>query len=403
MVTRERGDKGQRHSKLTVFLNVLYFYSNNDIIVYKFLCVTDDESKATRGDALMGKAIRILSIDGGGIRGLIPGQVLVCLEEILQEKTNNKQARIADFFDLIAGTSTGGILSCIYLFPDRYNPKRPCFSSQAAVDFYRHYGPAIFRRPWWHILLSCFGLFKEKYPAKYFERCLTKFFGELKLSQLLKPCLISAYQIEKRYAHFFRQSDAIRDPEYDFLVKDVARATSAAPTYFKAAGIKSLTKKFYPLIDGGVFANNPALCALSEVFRSFGDIDDLSQIIIISLGTGADDKPLPYRSAKNWGIIQWAVPIIDVLMSGNPETVDYQLKTIFRAFGLSQNYLRIEPRLPDNLTGIDSVSKAKMQALVNVGKVTALNYYQDLCKFADLLLSRHWDKSHNFPSHKQAR
>jgi hypothetical protein len=90
-------------------------------------------------------------------------------------------------------------------------------------------------------------------------------------------------------------------------------------------------------------------------------------------------------------------------MSGNPETVDYQLKTIFRAFGLSQNYLRIEPRLPDNLTGIDSVSKAKMQALVNVGKVTALNYYQDLCKFADLLLSRHWDKSHNFPSHKQAR
>ena len=78
---------------------------------------------------------RILSIDGGGIRGIIPGEILVVLEEKLQKLSNNPQARIADSFDLIAGTSTGGILSCIYLCPAK-EARRPCFTARQAVDLY---------------------------------------------------------------------------------------------------------------------------------------------------------------------------------------------------------------------------------------------------------------------------
>ena len=82
------------------------------------------------------KLTRILSIDGGGIRGILPGQVLVSLEEKLKKLDKNKDAKIADYFDLIAGTSTGGILSCMYLTPTDEKNKRPKFSAKKAVELY---------------------------------------------------------------------------------------------------------------------------------------------------------------------------------------------------------------------------------------------------------------------------
>ena len=86
------------------------------------------------------KLTRILSIDGGGIRGIIPGQILVILEEKLKAKTGNAEARIADYFDLIAGTSTGGILTCAYLTPDKESPLRPKFDAPQVVDLYLNNG-----------------------------------------------------------------------------------------------------------------------------------------------------------------------------------------------------------------------------------------------------------------------
>ena len=86
------------------------------------------------------KLTRILSIDGGGIRGILPGQILVSLENKLKSIDNNPQARIADYFDLIAGTSTGGILTCLYLSPSDTEPSRPGFSAERAVDLYLNRG-----------------------------------------------------------------------------------------------------------------------------------------------------------------------------------------------------------------------------------------------------------------------
>ncbi|HYH03971.1 MAG TPA: patatin-like phospholipase family protein [Bacillota bacterium] len=336
----------------------------------------------------MADFIRILAIDGGGIRGIVPGQILVKLEQLLQDKTKNPQVRIADYFDLIAGTSTGGILTCLYLYPDLPdNPQRPCFSAQDAVDFYLKHGPDIFRRSFWHLVLSLFGLVKAKYPAKYFEGCLKGFFGATKLSQLVKPCLITSYNIEKRYAHFFTKHDAEQYSDYDFFLTDVARATAAAPTYFKPAGIRSVEEVFYPLIDGAVFANNPTLCAYSEVYRTFQNSPTARDMVILSLGTGEDEKPISYKKADNWGVLQWAVPIIKILMSGSPENVDYQLQTIFESMDCSGQYLRIDPYLPDELTELDDVSETNMRALVNLGKATATEYLPELSHFADLLLA----------------
>lgn len=334
----------------------------------------------------MPNLIRVLSIDGGGIRGLIPGQVLVELERLLQEKTREPQARIADYFDLIAGTSTGGILTCLYLFPD-LKSNRPSFSAPEVVNAYLELGPQVFKRPGYHRILSLGGLVKEKYPSSSMEKQLKTLFGDLSLRQLLKPCLIPAYNIEKRYAHFFTKHDAETDPDYDFRIRDVVRATAAAPSYFTVAGVQSLKNTFFPLIDGGVFANNPALCAYTEVYRTFKNAPSAANMVICSLGTGQDERPLNYRRAKNWGTIGWTVPLFNILMSGNPETVDYELKTIFDSVNRSTHYLRINPILPNPLTRIDNTSTRNMQALVDLGQKTAAEFRARLSTLAELLIA----------------
>lgn len=270
--------------------------------------------------------LRILSIDGGGIRGILPGQILVALEERLKSK--NPSARIADYFDLIAGTSTGGILTCLYLFPEK-GGAQPKFSASEAVELYLERGDDIFDVSLWQGLSSGGGLWDEKYSENELERALKEYFGDLQLSQLLKPCLITAYDIRRRKTHFFKQHKAKDDQKHDFLVRDVARATSAVPTYFELPRVRSLSSppKRYPLIDGGVFANNPALCAYAEARQIFKKT--AKDIFILSLGTATTEwncknqdereksqKPYHYNEAKDWGKFGWIRPVLDIMTQG---------------------------------------------------------------------------------------
>jgi len=174
------------------------------------------------------KLTRILSIDGGGIRGIIPGQILVYLEDKLRELDNNPQGRLADYFDLFAGTSTGGILTCAFLCPDPMLPATSKFTAQDAVDLYMDKGIDIFSRSIWQKIKSVGGLSDEKHSAGEIEKYFMEYFGDTKLSELLKPCLVTAYDIERRSALFFTQQNAVSSGR-DFHVRDVARATSAAP------------------------------------------------------------------------------------------------------------------------------------------------------------------------------
>ncbi|MBW3587387.1 MAG: patatin-like phospholipase family protein, partial [Cyanobacteria bacterium 0813] len=245
---------------------------------------------------------RILSIDGGGIRGIIPAQVLLSLESKLQQKSGNPDAKIADYFDLIAGTSAGGILTCIYLYPDAENPTRPRWSAQDAVNFSIESGRDVFKSSFWKKFRSIDGLIDEKYPSDPLEQFFLENFRDCKLSELLKPCLISSYDIERRKAHFFDQIDAQQDPAEDYFIRDIARATSAAPSYFEVPKIYSLTNESYALIDGGVFANNPALCAYAEVRHKFRLPDNgpdkgptAKDMVILSLGTGEAQQKFPYE------------------------------------------------------------------------------------------------------------
>lgn len=207
------------------------------------------------------KKLRILSIDGGGIRGILPGTILTYLEKQIQKKTGNEKATIGEYFDLIAGTSTGGILSLIYLCPDEKG--NYMFGAEEALSIYLDQGDEIFDVSLWKKIRSLDGNLDEKYDAAELERALLEYFGERKLSQALKPCLITSYDIRNRKAHFFTSIEA-KSTVHDYYLRDVALATSAAPTYFEPVRIKSINGAPHELIDGGVFANNPALCAYAE-------------------------------------------------------------------------------------------------------------------------------------------
>ncbi len=341
----------------------------------------------------MANLFRILSIDGGGIRGILSGQLLVALEKKIQQRSGNPSARIADYFDMIAGNSTGGILACLYLFPDKNIPPRPLFSAEDAVNLYLQHGQEIFKDEIRQKLISLGGLTNEKYPVDHFESLLKKYFKDIKLSQLLRPCIIPSYNITKRSTHFFTQHDAVKNVDHDFYIRDVARATSAAPTYFEPACVSSLSDVSYPLVDGGVFANNPSLCAFAEARQLFKKNDasknlTASEMFIVSIGTGAEKRSLNYDVAKGWGALGWIFPVLDIVMSGAVDTVDFQLQQIFESVDCAHNYIRINPELKDAKPEMDNASSQNIEALREAGIISAEANDEKLDQIASYIVNR---------------
>ena len=342
------------------------------------------------------KKIRILSIDGGGIRGIIPGTILTQLEKILQKKDNNSSCKLGDYFDMIAGTSTGGILACLYLVPGENNKAR--YSAQEALDLYLKKGHIIFDRPLLEKITSAGGIIHEKYTGTALYSLLKHYFGEETLDHFIKPSLITSYEITDRNAIFFTSTDARDNGLYNFKVRDVARATSAAPTYFPPAHIQSESGQSFTLVDGGMYANNPALCAYAEArkieFSKFlndpekTDKPSAKDMIILSLGTGSVRKKYSYKHFEHAGEIAWLQPVIDILMSGNSETVSYQLTQMFLTLDMENqgNYIRLEPGLKEACSEMDIATPENINNLYQAGLTYVHDNYSTLEKIADMIL-----------------
>src|SRR5258708_14901546 len=164
----------------------------------------------------------ILSIDGGGIRAIIPAMLLVEVER-------RTGMRAAELFHLIAGTSTGGILAIVLTVPDESG--RPKYAVQAAVDLFLQHGTEIYQKQWWRQLLPC--LFSGVYSPRSLETLLRRYVGEAWLSEAVTGLLVPAWELRTGTAWVFRRAQSITDPQWtDFLLRMVARATSTHPTYF---------------------------------------------------------------------------------------------------------------------------------------------------------------------------
>ena len=285
---------------------------------------------------------KILSLDGGGIRGIIPATILAYIEE----RTGKN---IAEMFDLLAGTSSGGVLAMALCKGDAKG--KPVYTARSLIDIYEKRGGEIFSRSLWKEVSSVAGIIDQRYSHEPLEKVFSEYFGKTRLSDSVKKVLVSTYDIENRKPCFFKswKSDTGR-----VLMKHAARATSAAPTFFEPAIVK-VGKKKLALIDGGVYLNNPSMSAYSEAKKLF---PRAKSMLLVSIGSGALNRRLPYDEAKDWGLISWARPILSIIMDGVNGAVSYQLKQ-----NLGKNFIRLQTPLIGASDDIDNTSEKNIEAL----------------------------------------
>lgn len=325
----------------------------------------------------MSNFVKVLSIDGGGIRGILPATVLVEIEKMTGKPTS-------ELFDLIAGTSTGGILTLGLTKPDQNG--KPQYTAEDLLNLYTTRGKDIFHRSEAYKILSLDGLTKPKYPADGITGTLEHYFGSSQLKDALKPVLVSSYDIKNRRPHFFRQTHAAKNPEHNFYMKHVGRATSAAPTYFPAAQITTVEGgATYDLVDGGVFVNNPAVSALTEAMATHGGEE--ADYLVISLGTGNYISPLDYNHAVEWGAIGWALNIIDLVFDGVSEVVSSQIKEILKRHDGIKRFYRFEIDIPASEEKLDDVSPGNIAALQASAQQMIKDNSQQLEEVCKLLTS----------------
>ncbi len=312
--------------------------------------------------------VNILSIDGGGIRGIIPAMILAEIERRLQMP-------IAEQFHLIAGTSTGGILALGLTKPDAQG--KPQYTAHDLVALYETEGARIFSRSVWHRLHAVGNIAEEKYPSEGIEQVLDEYFGEARLKDVMTDVLITSYEIERRIPWFFKSRKAKVNDEYDFPMKVVARATSAAPTYFEPLKVETSDQSdYYALIDGGVFANNPALCGFVEAQTMFPQAED---ILLVSLGTGQLTRRIPYDEARGWGLARWAQPLLNVVFHGVSATVDYHLRHLLPpASDGTKRYYRFQPRLDEGNDDLDDASRTNIRVLKLLAEAIIREHDDDL-------------------------
>ncbi|NBB84576.1 MAG: phospholipase [Alphaproteobacteria bacterium] len=306
----------------------------------------------------------VLSIDGGGIRGLIPAVILAKLEEALAAR--GLPTALEHHFDLICGTSTGGIIAAGLTTPHPAGGDRAAFNAADLVALYKDNGAEIFARPWWRALTSV--VRRAAYDPTTLETMLKDRLGHARLRDARTRVTLTAYDIDARRAVFMSNTE--HDPE-DYAVWEAARATAAAPTFFPPAQVRPLRHGepiTRTLVDGGVFANDPVFSAFVEARKNDFAAGDIH---ILSLGTGVATRSYPYREARNWGLIDWlrpsnATPIISILMHGQASSAAYLADRLLNDAD-APRYERIDmPLTAPAKDDLDDTSPENLRALEQV-------------------------------------
>lgn len=320
---------------------------------------------------------RILSLDGGGIRGVLTATILEEIERKIQGQA------LKEFFHLIAGTSTGAILAAGIA---------KGYSAQQLVAIYQNKGKRIFpisrpqthnRWQWLHNLNN------PQYENEGLKDVLQEEFGGNTLLKDLAPnlVLITAYDALNRKPLLMCNWQT--EWAY-FPIWEACTASASAPTFFPSFKLDTPDLKEpgnqleINAIDGGVFANNPVTCAVAEAFclcdhpnalSYLGNIKFTmpdhnrqqfrSTLSVLSIGTGKLTRPIQYKDSKDWGTRQWVAPLIDVMFDGsnaiNNQIMSYLIED-------HNAYLRLQPHLTKANDDIDDASSENISNLIHLAK-----------------------------------
>lgn len=274
---------------------------------------------------------QILALDGGGIKGIFSAAILAAIEDDLH-------IRIVDCFDLISGTSTGGIIAIglgLGLTP------------RSILEFYLQECGDIFRDRF-H-LASLQHYVDCKFSAVPLAAALKKRFGDKRFGDSSKRLVIPAYNLGEDDVYIFRTAHAARlKRDYKVAAWKIAISTSAAPTYFPSAREVDNLR----LIDGGVWANNPSMVAIVEAYGTLGV--PLTSLRVLSLGT-CDDVNDRKNHLDRGGLWQWREAAIDVALRGQSIAAVNQARFLIG----ESNFHRINPPVPANTLKLDGTDRAE--------------------------------------------
>ena len=311
-----------------------------------------------------GACTRILAIDGGGVRGIIPALILKRIE-------SETGKPISKQFDLIAGTSTGAILALGLVKPSETDARQPAFRGSDIVSLYRDYASTVFPSSFF-ILRDLRRFLHPKYAPDGVDSVLERYFGDYMLGESVTPVLIPAYDIEDHERLWF--SD-LSNPE--LYMKDIALGATAAPTYLPphrfaiqrgSLGIgRTFRKDTVTLVDGGLFANNPSAEAINYIERlqaqapiNRGNPDN--SILLVSLGTGKlAPKKYSFDEVWGWGVVNWINPLLEIAF--DDPAIDDQVE---REMADRGPYFRLQTDLGGEPTPLDDSSKRSMQHLTDL-------------------------------------
>ncbi|KAH9747302.1 Patatin [Citrus sinensis] len=285
-----------------------------------------------------GKKIAVLSIDGGGVRGIIPGTILAFLESQLQDLDGPK-ARIADYFDIVSGTSTGGLIATMLTAPDK--DRRPIFAAKDMNKFYFKHCPEIFPQD------SCKNFprsvtsplrkwVRPMYDGKYMRTLTNRILGEITIKDTLTNLIIPTFDVKRLQPVIFSTNDGKIHALKNARLADICIGTSAMVV------LRQMTL----------------------------------QMLVLSLGTGAAKEPTNYYTARKtseWGMLRWAfyrgrMPMLDVFLDASSDMVDFHVSAFFQSSYCKANYLRIQDdTLTSDSAKFDNFTEENMQNLEEIG------------------------------------
>lgn len=317
--------------------------------------------------------ICILSIDGGGMRGILSGKALAYLEQALKIKSGNSDACIADYFDVAAGSGVGGVFTAM-LFASKANTNRPIFTAedtwqiladQGTNKFYRSSSSSSPKKKtgfFCGLPVSCrtggdTGSVRSVRSATVeLEKAMKERFTEngrsLTLKDTMKPVLIPCYDLSSSAPFLFSRADAFESESFNFRLWEVCRATSAEPAVFEPVEMKSLDEQTQCVaIDGGLAMSNPTAAAITHVLHNkqeFPFVRGVEDVLVLSLGSGQlFESSCNFDQVKGWKAKDWARPMARIAGDGAADLVDH---AVSMAFGQSRscNYVRIQANGPNS-------------------------------------------------------
>ncbi|WP_442593844.1 CBASS cGAMP-activated phospholipase [Neobacillus sp. D3-1R] len=303
--------------------------------------------------------MKILCIDGGGIRGVLPIAILHAMEQELKRP-------IGDMFEVIAGTSTGAIIAAGVSIN---------INMKELLENYLKFGEKIFIRQ------AKVGLFKSVYSDRYLRCLLKKAFGELSLAEIDKPLIIPAVDVTHGKPFVHRSNYGHPDSEnLSIKLWDAVLSSCSAPVYFPPNNVENR----YLSIDGGLWANNPSLVCITESLQFFQK--NLNELKIVSLGTGMQKIDFRIESDKYWGVRHWlpfhfpsmkvTPKLLDLALNLSSESITYHSQLL-----LQDQYLRINKELGEEVP-FDDVTY--MDRLIELGYELYNHERNRIFKFLEL-------------------